>query len=558
MTRQNSLKNSLDEDSRNQTCFCLGHVTEDAMKQQIRSFLDCIERNVLQQRFPLVVVFIAAHEQQLQSTELPCIVPSDSNGSLKSLVDLDFLLLRPLDAMKAGKLKVWFVVDTCRENKDIHTWIGDAADRPFKRYHWRSQTDFQILLACDRGRVARDQPSMTMALLHAMKTHQTDLETLCKEAQASIQETSRGRQRPWRYCRGDFSGIFLPDEERPSMCLPLAVVRVLMLATGCLTAVIVLVFFWLVLESIDLKAAIEAGRHAAGCPDQSCFCTDCDPCMMFNAGQRHWQEFDCRWWVFSFNRCYIALLLNLGWYIASLLLFCKMLYALQQDWQSPKGEGSFFLMILVVCSLNIAPVFERPLPPDVKCFIVALGYNIVNTCYLSSGIVVVLRLLSLQSKLQNCGLGFNLLAREFLRGFFPTAILGELFVMQMCHHTDSSEEFIEHEVKFYIMFLYLGMICAFIASWLSRTIIVSAHGNARDELIKSKLRKVSRRLFRVKALWCGVFTAQTVLGCKPKFQRIATKYHIFVVINERFCALQILLLIKKFAETYEGLRQIPF
>lgn len=184
----------------------VGHVTEGALTRSISSFLELVENNVSQRDIHLVVVYVAAHGEQLQSGELPAIWASDSDA----ICDLDALLVKPLDMMKGGKIKVWFVIDTCRENRSINTWTGLAEGNAYRRLLWRSQTDFQLLLACDRGRAASDQHSMTKELISALRDPHNDLEAVCKKAQASVQEQSRGRQRPWISSRGDFSGIFPP------------------------------------------------------------------------------------------------------------------------------------------------------------------------------------------------------------------------------------------------------------------------------------------------------------------------------------------------------------
>ena len=202
----------------------VGHVSQQKLKEGILKFLKYAEDNISREGVQFLVVFIAAHGKQPQGSELPVILASDYEpdmdsedyeNDMDSVLDLDTMLLKPLDSMQGGKIKAWIVLDTCRENKRIQTWTGHE-EKSLKRSLHSSETDFQILLACDRGRVASDTDSLTPALLRALRSHPSDLEAVCKEAQTSIEARSSGRQRPWRYCRGDFSGISLPDEERPS------------------------------------------------------------------------------------------------------------------------------------------------------------------------------------------------------------------------------------------------------------------------------------------------------------------------------------------------------
>jgi len=192
----------------------VGHVSQKTLKEGILKFLKYAGDNISREGEQLLVVGIAAHGKQLQGSELPVILASDYENDMDSVLDLDTLLLKPLDSMQGGKIKAQFVLDTCRENKCIQTWTGHD-QRSLKRSRHSSETDFQILLACDRGRVASDADSLTAAFQCALRS-ESDLEEVCKKAQTIIEERSSGRQRPWRYCRGDFSGISLLDEKRPS------------------------------------------------------------------------------------------------------------------------------------------------------------------------------------------------------------------------------------------------------------------------------------------------------------------------------------------------------
>ncbi|CAE7209955.1 unnamed protein product [Symbiodinium pilosum] len=279
------------------------------------------------------------------------------------------MLLRPLDSMRECKLKVWLVIDTCRENRGITTWTNNEEKEP-KRSRWHSPTDFQILLACDRGRLARDQPSLADALIHAMQDSSKDLEAVCKEAQAEVD--------------------------------------------------------------------------------------------MFSS-------------------------------------------------------GSFV-------------------------------YNIINTCLLASAMSVFFQLLAsqpLQGTLQrewDCfGRAFNLLAWYFLRSFLPTAFLGELFVMVFARSTESTEEFVEQENKFYLVFLILGVLLA----WLG--LKVSATSRVRDGSREhTKLRRIVFQLFIVKLVWFLCRGSHWALMCS-QLRLLASKYNFFMVVMERLCALQTMLLLKEFS-----------
>lgn len=117
----------------------------------------------------VVVVFMAAHGRQPHTSEVPAILPSDvrSPEREEELVNLDPLLLVPLDSIKSEKLKVWLTIDACRENQEILTWTGNQQSQ-LQRVHRRSETDFHILLACDRGRFANDAYSLADVLIEAL------------------------------------------------------------------------------------------------------------------------------------------------------------------------------------------------------------------------------------------------------------------------------------------------------------------------------------------------------------------------------------------------------
>ena len=117
----------------------------------------------------VVVVFMAAHGRQPHTSEVPAILPSDVRFPEREeeLVNLDPLLLVPLDSIKSEKLKVWLTIDACRENQEIVTWTGNQQSQ-LQRVHRRSETDFHILLACDRGRFANDAYSLADVLIEAL------------------------------------------------------------------------------------------------------------------------------------------------------------------------------------------------------------------------------------------------------------------------------------------------------------------------------------------------------------------------------------------------------
>lgn len=491
----------------------VGHVTESALTRSISSFLELVENDVSQRDIHLVVVFVAAHGMQLQSGELPAIWASDSDG----ICDLDALLVKPLDMMKGGKIKAWFVIDTCRENRSINTWTGLAEDNAYRRRLWRSQTDFQLLFACDRGRAASDQHSMTKELISALRDQHNDLEAVCKKAQASVQEQSRGRQRPWISSRGDFSGIFLPTE-RPSwliLCLRVEWVQVFLRGTGCVIALFV-VMLWEMLE-ISIP----------------------------------WHECDRR------GPKVIAVFLDLCVFRQSLTLDWLTVQALETRRRSllsllaKNPRLTALWVIWWVCKIRSECAVGEGLLANKAQILSSLGYNVLNASFLSSSIVQVLRSVALQPEFRTC---FHWLARDFLRGFLPTAFIGEFFVMWRCHRSAAREEFI-----LYILCLWLGWICSTFAWIISTSIRLQGEENTRDQVAVRKFEQASLTLCVVKFVWCCAFTAQTLLWCSSseEHRTLGTKYHSLTFVVERVCAFLTLSLLKNLAKLYSGLNDLP-
>ena len=360
-----------------------------------------------------------------------------------------------------------------------------------------------------------------------------------------MQENSNGKQRTWRNCRGDFSVIFLPSAGRDQgVCLPMFLVQALMLAAGVLGAVLMVFIFWALLQSLDMQCTVATGRHSSGCPEQSCFCADCDPCNLY-LQERHtwqWQDFQCHMFgLLPMNRCRLALLLNLWWLGVTLRMAGQVIQALQRDVRHASARRRTLWLVLVVCCLSTVNSISLPwswLSQNMKLIAKSLIYNVINTCLLASGISVFFQTLAArdaQPEPHCCGPAFDMLAWYFLRSFLLAAFAGELFVVVFARSTESREEFVEQENEFYLMFLVLGVLVA----WSG----FKAAGTSRHEQLK--LRRVVFKLFFVKLFWLSCRCAQWGLMCS-RFYQFATKYNLIMLLLERLCTLQTLHLLKEF------------
>ena len=161
----------------------VGEVCHSTLLAAIRDFLRMVEKHYSEcpgTEPQLIVICVASHGRQPDSCELPTVLASDAASPQSDVgsVDLDSQILRPLDSLTArktkGRLKVLLVIDTCRENPQIGTYTGNA-ETLMKRSRWRSKTDFQMVLACDRGRLASEEPSLTEALIRELECPDKDV-----------------------------------------------------------------------------------------------------------------------------------------------------------------------------------------------------------------------------------------------------------------------------------------------------------------------------------------------------------------------------------------------
>ncbi|CAJ1334651.1 unnamed protein product [Effrenium voratum] len=534
---------------------CVGEVTKAMLEKSVHHFTQVVRR-ALEKGDPcrLLIIFVAAHGKQLPKSELPAILPSDVPFAecQAGLVDLDASLILPLDSVKQQKLKVCLVVDTCRENHHITTWTGNRQTFT-QQFRWRSSTDFHMLLACDRGRLANDEHSLTDALIHALRCDPSmDWESACKAAQTNIEERSQGRQRPWMNSRGDVSNICLSQQHQDAdLCIPKWILQSLMLAAGVLAGIIVVLLFWILLLNVDMRCTVNTGRYSTGCPDNSCFCTDCDPCNMYLAERHSWQwhQFNCHVFGLPLNRCWLSLSMNVWWLGATLRLGWLSLQLQSTAFALDRGQ---LLLVVVACGLNATSAISVPqscLSRSAKLVSISLKYNISNTCLLAASISIVVRLISLQPAQRRCAEALNLLPRQFLQSFVPTVLFGVLCITALGRSTESAEEFVEQENKFYFLYLLLGVLFAWI-SWREAQGI--SIGNYRFHV---QLKRLVWHLLIVKLGWCTCRSLHWFLTCYH-FTTLTDKYNLFMILVERISVLQILSLIRQFTVLYAKLNSL--
>lgn len=115
--------------------------------------------------------------------------------------------------------------------------------------------------------------------------------------------------------------------------------------------------------------------------------------------------------------------------------------------------------------------------------------------------------------------------------------------------TESFEEFIEQENKFYLLYLVLGLIFSIMAWKLAA--VISDKYNRR---IRFKVKRVVRQLLMVKMVWCTCRCLHWLLTCHH-CTTLTNKYNLLMILIERSAVLQILRLMKDFMVLYAHLNQ---
>ena len=251
-------------------------------------------------------------------------------------------------------------------------------------------------------------------------------------------------------------------------------------------------------------------------------------------------------------------------YFAQLLDFCVFCTSLKvfKLWNiSGLAEDPTLIVVWWVCKMSTEFTCLNWPGADLARGVTSLGHNMQIASYLSLIIVLVLRMIALQPELRMLRIGFNWLAQEFLQGFLPTAVVGEIVVMWRCHSSTKKAEFIEHEAKLYILCLYLSWFCSILAWQVCHRIRLPGPENPGEQEAVSKFEKASASMCRVKTVWCIAFTVQTVVWFKVDPEKPEssgpTQLHRFAFVIERACAIWSLYLLKEFAKLYSGLRVLP-
>ncbi|CAE7759534.1 unnamed protein product, partial [Symbiodinium sp. CCMP2456] len=193
----------------------------------------------------LVTCAILSHGLGRDGLTLPEIAGSDSLGpeDRQSHAVLDEVLLKELNrvdlAGRCKRLKVWLILDCCREDAGNDLWHQEhfrllnprGCPDDVSRFHStrgpgkeqllkmlsKSSVDFMLFLGCDPGRIADDDCSCTSALLPQLKADVVKIQEACENAADQVEKLSGGKVRPWIQSRGNFRYVALQrNSTRPT------------------------------------------------------------------------------------------------------------------------------------------------------------------------------------------------------------------------------------------------------------------------------------------------------------------------------------------------------
>ena len=341
------------------------------------------------------------------------------------------------------------------------------------------------------------------------------------------------------------SKVLLPESDAKALCMPLLFVKYLVLGCGLLAAIFLLWIFQLLLQSIDMKRTVVWNSCSdRACLKDSCFC-DCDLGHIVFA-RREWKDFGCEIFGLQMNRCWITCLGNLLWLGAT----SRLGWLTYQDCKGDPGQLFLLIMPCVLSSTFAIPLWNAVLSRSNSARTVAGMYNIINTCLLASSMSIVMRLASMQQKQRCCGRAFDMLARQFLWSFWPTAVFGELCVMLQ---TKSTALFIEYEQenKFYLLYMVLGLLLSWTAWKLGFTATIY------DSTLRVKMKRVLCELVLVKLIWFLSKCCQWYSTCYHCDHSFAKTYHWWMFQVERLALLKILQLMRRFEVHYAQFNELP-
>ncbi|CAE7020418.1 unnamed protein product, partial [Symbiodinium sp. KB8] len=148
-------------------------------------------------------------------------VGSDSAGpeDHESHAILDEVLLKELNRVdlrcgRCTRLKVWLILDCCREDAGNDLWHQEHFRLLNPRGCPKKASPDSTALgdperSCDPGRFADDDCSCTSALLSQLKADVVNILEACENAADQVEMLSGGKVRPWIQCRGNFRCIAL-------------------------------------------------------------------------------------------------------------------------------------------------------------------------------------------------------------------------------------------------------------------------------------------------------------------------------------------------------------
>ena len=527
-------------------------LTRENVVELVSQFVSRTKNRMQETQIPeeplLVALFVASHGIHAHGKELPLVVLADIHSSeTEQLVDLDMLLLNELAKVTPPRRNrrdccVWIIMDTCRAGvttawQQHQSEINLVEHVEGRRGPYSLKTNltphFLFLLACDPGGWAADSNSLSSALVKFLEQDGISIKAACEKACDVVQQSWRGRQRPWLNQRAGeiFSNIRIIRRSPPRSpipatedleveCLPRWVQLLMARILGFTVALVVLILFFSLFFCFKISGAEQVARGNE-CPGNSCFCTDCHHRDIYSndRDQQDSAEFNCELWNRGpvWNRCSIARKMHVTKIVVSLFFS-------RNSWFRLMGFGyqvtALDLCVILVSVVNVLTSVSVPLrDPTYYVTLIANAYGILNFAFIAASIAM---LMVIHAEFPGASLwSHGQIAANFTWFFLPTALIGQALIFwARAMGLISAEHSGKQEMLFYACHVFTAAIMAIV-------------GFAKSKGNEGPVAKKSFQLLCVSLCWMSVVVAWLFTSLYDA--ELLAKYHLIRVVAERVC-----------------------
>ncbi|CAL1150470.1 unnamed protein product [Cladocopium goreaui] len=550
-------------------CNVISRTTQEPLTRQ--KIVDLVSGFVLRTKFRmqdaettgwgtlLVALFVASHGMHAHAKELPLIVPADltCSSDTEELIDLDRLLLNELAQVTPPRHNqrtccVWIILDTCRSGP-VTAWQcqpccslreqnADVLRGP-SPLKTKLTPDFLVLLACDRGGWASDCDSLSSALVKSLQQDNISIREACEKAIGAIEQTSRGRQRPWMHQRAGptFSNIrkVLPaqvqdqrsvDQNNEVECVPSWFWLAFALVCGFTIALLVLICFFSLFYYFKITGAENVAK-GKDCPGASCFCTDCNHRNIYSNEKNKNTDFSCKLWEEgpTLNRCRIGQLLHVAKIFLALAMsrksVCRLLGVVPPLGRLLRivhrdGATPLDWCVVLVSGVNVLTSLPLPLQEPDHVAVVAYAYGILNFAFIAASISMLILIHVEFPGLSLCSCGQ--FVPRFTFAFLATALIGQLVIFGLSRAMVfvNAQHAGKQEMLFYAFHVLTGAVLALV-------------GYLKSRGSQAPVAKKSYQLLIVSLCWMLVVLAWLITSHYN--EELMADYHLLRVVAERVC-----------------------